>query len=67
MSTTDTAIEHTPAHLNDQPERLDTDSSVPRLPDPPARQEQDTQPMEGADAMDLPPGSEMAQRPVLQG
>jgi hypothetical protein len=67
MTTTDTGREHTPANSNDQPERLDPETGAPRLPDPPARQEQDTQPVEGADAMDLPPGSEMAQRPVIQG
>ena len=42
-------------------------SPVDELPDSPERHQQDTQPVEGEDAMNLPPETDMIQRPIIQG
>jgi hypothetical protein len=41
--------------------------AVPTLPEVPSRAAQDTQAVEGEDAMNLPPGSELIQKPRIQG
>jgi hypothetical protein len=40
---------------------------VPPVPDPPARHEQDTQPVEGEDAIHPPPEQDLVQRGKIQG
>jgi hypothetical protein len=41
--------------------------AAPPDPDPPARHEQDTQPVEGEAAIHPPPGTELIQRSKVQG
>jgi hypothetical protein len=43
------------------------DAGVPHLSEPPARHEQDTQPVNGEAAIHPPPGSELIQRSRVQG
>ena len=43
------------------------EAMVPPNPDPPHRHQQDTQPVEGEAAMNLPPETEGLSRPRLQG
>ena len=45
----------------------DEPTAVPELSDPKKRHEQDSQPVEGGQAIDLPPGAREQQHPPVQG
>jgi hypothetical protein len=58
--------EETGAEQPDSPEET-CEADVPVLEDPPQRHQQDTQPVEGEDAINPPPGSDLIQRSKVQG
>jgi hypothetical protein len=55
-----------PQVANDAGE-AERDRVVPRLPDPPHKWRQDTEAVDGDEAMNLPEETEMEQRPTVQG
>ena len=65
MSESDTKL-HNPQAAEETKES-DEERAVPRLPDAPQKWRQDTQPVSGEGAMDLPEETDLEQKQPVQG